>query len=290
MTSTLARGGRAIWAGPGAQRALSAGGRGEVEFALHPGGYTRLGDAWLLIATPRAPRGPLTLVVAGLDAAPLVAGDDVVVEAASGAPPAADTRAAPRSRTRLALTIRAPPRRRSRARAFYARRPSDRTRRAAIRAPRRPAATGSGLACGAGRRARRRAPRAARARAGPHRAAAGRPRDRRRRARRPRRRADARGRRRAGRLRGLAARGGPADRARHARRARSRRRALLAARAGLPALRRAGRAARSPSTTCCGRSGPAIATPRGAGRGALSRWGSSSGAAMLWGIAAGACS
>ncbi len=116
---------------------------------------------------------------------------------------------------------------------------------------------------------------------GSHRAATGRLRDRRRRARRPRRRADARGRRRAGRVRGLAARGRPTDRAGPARRARSRprvagewrethrigaqpaterqrataldlpfrRRALLAARAGLPALCRAGRAARA--RRCC---------------------------------------
>ena len=71
---------RALWAGPGARRALAAGGRGTVEFALHPGGYARLGDAWLLLAIPRAPRGPLTLLVAGLEAAPLAAGDEVEVE------------------------------------------------------------------------------------------------------------------------------------------------------------------------------------------------------------------
>jgi hypothetical protein len=55
-------------------------------FALHPGGYARLGDAWLLVAIPRAPRGPLTLLVAGLEAAPLAVGDEVE---ASGSPPAA---------------------------------------------------------------------------------------------------------------------------------------------------------------------------------------------------------
>ncbi len=58
-------------------RRRSRGGRGAVEFALHPGGYARLGDEWLLLAVPRAPRGPLTLLVAGLDAAPLAAGDEV---------------------------------------------------------------------------------------------------------------------------------------------------------------------------------------------------------------------
>ena len=62
--------------GPGAARAVLAGARcaarASVEFALHPGGYVRLGeDGWLLVAVPRAPRGPLTLLVAGLEAAPL---------------------------------------------------------------------------------------------------------------------------------------------------------------------------------------------------------------------------
>ena len=63
----VALGARALWAGPGARRALAAGGRGRVEFALRPGGdRARLGEAWLLLAVPRAPRGPLTLLVAGL--------------------------------------------------------------------------------------------------------------------------------------------------------------------------------------------------------------------------------
>ena len=70
----------ALWAGPGARRALAAGGAGRVEFALHPGGYARLGDEWLLLAIPRAPRGPLTLLVAGLDAGPPAVGDEVAVE------------------------------------------------------------------------------------------------------------------------------------------------------------------------------------------------------------------
>ena len=54
---------------------------GVVELALHPGGYVRFGDEWLLIAVPSAPRGPLTLVVAGLEAAPLRPGDEAVLDA-----------------------------------------------------------------------------------------------------------------------------------------------------------------------------------------------------------------
>ncbi|MDA0159678.1 DUF2877 domain-containing protein [Solirubrobacter ginsenosidimutans] len=79
MTSTVVMT-RALWAGPGAWRVLARGGTGVVEFALHPGGYARLGGEWLLLAIPRAPRGPLTLLVAGLEATPLAAGDDVALE------------------------------------------------------------------------------------------------------------------------------------------------------------------------------------------------------------------
>jgi hypothetical protein len=64
---------RALWIGPGAARALH--GDGVVELALHPGGYVRLGEEYALLAHPRAPRGPLTVLVAGLDAAPLQPGD-----------------------------------------------------------------------------------------------------------------------------------------------------------------------------------------------------------------------
>jgi hypothetical protein len=46
-------------------------GEGVVEFALRPGGYIRFGDDFILVATPRSPRGPLTLVANGLHAAPL---------------------------------------------------------------------------------------------------------------------------------------------------------------------------------------------------------------------------
>jgi hypothetical protein len=63
----------ALWAGPGALRALH--GEGTVEIALHPGGYLRLGDEYVLVAIPRAPRGPLTVLVTGLEANPLAPGD-----------------------------------------------------------------------------------------------------------------------------------------------------------------------------------------------------------------------
>ena len=72
---------RALWAGPAARRALRRGGEGTVEIALHPGGYAGLPDGgWLLIARPRAPRGPLTLTVAGLERVPLAAGERVRID------------------------------------------------------------------------------------------------------------------------------------------------------------------------------------------------------------------
>jgi hypothetical protein len=72
---------RAVWAGPGALRALAAGGRGLVELALRPGGYVRLGDEWVLVAIARAPRGPLSLLVGGLARHPLRPGTPAVAEA-----------------------------------------------------------------------------------------------------------------------------------------------------------------------------------------------------------------
>jgi hypothetical protein len=95
---------RALWAGPGARRALVAGAAGAVEIALAPGGYVRLGEhAWVLVATARAPRGPLSLVVAGLEAAPLRAGAPATVTdgavVVEGAPPIALPAAAAAART-----------------------------------------------------------------------------------------------------------------------------------------------------------------------------------------------
>ena len=57
---------RALWIGPGARRALCAGESGAVEVALARGGYVRLGGRWLLLAPPRAPLGPLSVLVEGL--------------------------------------------------------------------------------------------------------------------------------------------------------------------------------------------------------------------------------
>jgi Protein of unknown function (DUF2877) len=70
----------ALWTGPGAARALR--GEGAVEVALHPGGYVRLGEEYVLVAPPRAPRGPLTMLVSGLHAAPLRPGDRARVDGA----------------------------------------------------------------------------------------------------------------------------------------------------------------------------------------------------------------
>jgi hypothetical protein len=60
---------RALFAGPGAWRALVEGARGHVELTLGGGGgYLRLGSSdWLLLTRPGAPFGPLSLAVDGLD-------------------------------------------------------------------------------------------------------------------------------------------------------------------------------------------------------------------------------
>jgi len=60
---------RALWIGPGARRALREGERGAVAVVLARGGYVRLGGSgWLLLAPPRSPLGPLTLLVERLGA------------------------------------------------------------------------------------------------------------------------------------------------------------------------------------------------------------------------------
>ncbi len=77
MPASADTGARALWAGPAAVRTLAAARLGVVEIALRPGGYLRLaGDPpeWLHAAPPRAPRGPLTLIVAGLESSPLAPG------------------------------------------------------------------------------------------------------------------------------------------------------------------------------------------------------------------------
>ena len=60
---------RALFAGPGALRALRRGGRGAVELVLRRGVYVRLGEDWLLLAEPEASFGPLSLTVTGLERA-----------------------------------------------------------------------------------------------------------------------------------------------------------------------------------------------------------------------------
>jgi hypothetical protein len=71
---------RALFAGPGALRAVRPGRRGVVELVLSGGVYVRLGDDWLLVAAPDAPFGPLSVAVAGLRRATLRPGDAVSVE------------------------------------------------------------------------------------------------------------------------------------------------------------------------------------------------------------------
>jgi len=70
---------RALVVGPGARRALRNGAAGEVELAFGPGGYLRLGERWVLLAPPRSPLGPLSILVAGLARGDLVPGDRATV-------------------------------------------------------------------------------------------------------------------------------------------------------------------------------------------------------------------
>ena len=74
---------RAVAIGPGARRALRVGCErsGSVELAFGPGGYVRLGEQFVLLAPARSPRGPLSLLVAGLRRGDLVPGEPVAVAA-----------------------------------------------------------------------------------------------------------------------------------------------------------------------------------------------------------------
>jgi hypothetical protein len=99
---------RAMFAGPGACRALLDGACGEVALRFSGGVYVRLGSAdWLLLAPPSAPFGPLSVAVEGLDRLDLrpgaparVTGDRLVL--------AADAVTLERMRERPAVPIDAP--------------------------------------------------------------------------------------------------------------------------------------------------------------------------------------
>src|SRR5215207_7746004 len=75
---------RALRAGPGALRALRPGRSGEVAMAFGAGAYLRLNGGWVLLCGPRAPLGPLSLLVAGLGAAPAGPGAAARVTAGGG--------------------------------------------------------------------------------------------------------------------------------------------------------------------------------------------------------------
>jgi hypothetical protein len=71
---------RALFAGPGALRALRTGRTWVVELVLSRGAYLRAGDDWLLVADPDAPFGPLSVAVAGLRLSTLRPGQPAFVE------------------------------------------------------------------------------------------------------------------------------------------------------------------------------------------------------------------
>ena len=252
---------RALWAGPGAARALAAAGRGTVEIALPPGGYVRLGgDRWLLRrAAARAARAA-ALLVGGL-------------ERAAHAGRARASTARGRRARRSARCGSTWARGAAAARGIGSRTPPPPALRpgwhdalaARSTAPAPPEELADGLAALRRGALDEAVERAGRARRGPH---AGR-------------------RRRARRLRGLAPRA-------TGRRRRSWPSGGQVSPIGLAylRLRRARRAARSVAARALRavRAGDAARSPRLRAR-ALSRWGASSGAAILWGMAAaGACS
>jgi Protein of unknown function (DUF2877) len=71
---------RALFAGPGAVRALRAGRRGVVELVLSGGVYVRSEEDWLFFADPDAPFGPLSVAVIGLRRSALRPREAVSVE------------------------------------------------------------------------------------------------------------------------------------------------------------------------------------------------------------------
>lgn len=70
---------RALFAGPGAVRALVEGREGAVELVFAGGAYVRLGSDWLLLAEPDVPFGPLSMAVPGIGRLDLRPGVDVHV-------------------------------------------------------------------------------------------------------------------------------------------------------------------------------------------------------------------
>lgn len=71
---------RALFAGPGALRALRPGRAGVVELVLSGGVYVHTEEDWLLLADREAPFGPLSLAVAGLPSLALRPGKRALVE------------------------------------------------------------------------------------------------------------------------------------------------------------------------------------------------------------------
>jgi Protein of unknown function (DUF2877) len=70
----------ALYAGPGALRALRPGRTGAVQLVFSGGAYVRAGEDWLLLADPDAPFGPLSVGVAGLRCLAVRPGQPVVVQ------------------------------------------------------------------------------------------------------------------------------------------------------------------------------------------------------------------
>jgi hypothetical protein len=73
---------RALFAGPGARRALLPGRTGSVEIVFPLAAYLRLDEDWLLLAEPRAPFGPVTVSVSGFRELRLEPGSAVWVDGA----------------------------------------------------------------------------------------------------------------------------------------------------------------------------------------------------------------
>jgi Protein of unknown function (DUF2877) len=71
---------RALFAGPGALRALVDAREGVVELVLTRSAYVRLGADWVALAEPGMPFGPLSVSICGIGRVPLSPGTSVRVE------------------------------------------------------------------------------------------------------------------------------------------------------------------------------------------------------------------